>query len=47
MAQRPGTFARVIAQYVRSERGMTLMEALKKMPLTAAQLLERAAPGGG
>jgi hypothetical protein len=42
-----GTFARVIAQYVRSERRMTLMDALRKMTLMPAQLLERAAPAGG
>ena len=41
-----GTFARVIAQYVRSERRMTLMDALRKMTLMPAQLLERAAPAG-
>ena len=35
-----GTFARVIAQYVRSERRMTLMDALRKMTLMPAQLLE-------
>ena len=42
-----GTFARVMAGfYVRSERRMTLMEALRKMTLMPAQLLERAAPAG-
>jgi hypothetical protein len=41
-----GTFARVMAQYVRSERRLTLMDALKKMTLMPAQLLERAARAG-
>jgi N-acyl-D-aspartate/D-glutamate deacylase len=42
--QTAGTFARVIAQYVRSERRMTLMDALRKMSLMPAQLLEPTAP---
>jgi hypothetical protein len=41
-----GTFARVIAQYVRAERRMSLMDALRKMTLMPAQLLERATPAG-
>ncbi len=41
-----GTFARVIAQYVRAERRMTLIDALRKMTLMPAQLLERATPAG-
>jgi len=41
-----GTFARVIAQYVRAEHRMTLMDAVREMTLMPAQLLERAAPAG-
>ena len=43
--QSAGTFARVIAQYVRSRR-LSLMEALRKMSLMPAQLLERTTPAG-
>jgi N-acyl-D-aspartate/D-glutamate deacylase len=35
-----GTFSRTIARYVRQERAMTLMEALRKMSLMPAQRLE-------
>jgi N-acyl-D-aspartate/D-glutamate deacylase len=36
-----GTFSRVLAQYVREKRTMTLMEALRKMSLMPAEMLER------
>jgi Amidohydrolase family len=36
-----GTFARVLAQYVREKKTLTLMEALRKMTLMPAQMLER------
>jgi N-acyl-D-aspartate/D-glutamate deacylase len=36
-----GTYSRVIAQYVREKKTLTLMEALKKMTLMPAQMLER------
>jgi N-acyl-D-aspartate/D-glutamate deacylase len=39
-----GTFARVIAQYVREKKMLTLMEALRKMTLMPAQMLERSTP---
>jgi len=39
-----GTFARVIAQYVREKKALTLMEALRKMTLMPAQMLERSTP---
>ena len=39
-----GTFARVIAQYVREKKTLTLMEALRKMTLMPAQMLERSTP---
>jgi hypothetical protein len=44
--QSAGTFARVIAQYVRSEHRLSLMDALRKMSLMPAQLLERTTPAG-
>ncbi len=37
-----GTFARIIARYVREQRRLTLMDALRKMSLMPAQRLERA-----
>jgi N-acyl-D-aspartate/D-glutamate deacylase len=36
-----GTYARVLAQYVREKKTLTLMEALNKMTLMPAQMLER------
>ncbi len=36
-----GTYSRVLAQYVREKKRMTLMEALNKMTLMPAQMLER------
>jgi N-acyl-D-aspartate/D-glutamate deacylase len=39
-----GTFSRVIAQYVREKKTLTLMEALNKMTLMPAQMLERSTP---
>lgn len=39
-----GTFSRVLAQYVREKKTLTLMEALKKMTLMPAQMLERSTP---
>ena len=39
-----GTFARVLGRYVREEKILSLMEALKKMTLMPAQRLEKYAP---
>ena len=39
-----GTFARVLAKYVREQKVLSLMEAIKKMSLMPAQRLERYAP---
>ncbi len=39
-----GTYARVLAQYVREKKTLTLMEALRKMSLMPAQMLERSTP---
>jgi dihydroorotase len=39
-----GTFARVLAQYVREERALDLMQALRKMTLMPAQRLEARVP---
>jgi len=39
-----GTYARVLAQYVREKKMLTLMEALRKMTLMPAQMLERSTP---
>lgn len=39
-----GTFSRVLAQYVREKKALTLMEALRKMTLMPAQMLERSTP---
>lgn len=41
-----GTYSRVIAQYVREKKTVTLMEALRKMSLMPAQMLERSSPAG-
>jgi N-acyl-D-aspartate/D-glutamate deacylase len=37
-----GTYARILARHVRSQRRLTLMDALRKMSLMPAQRLERA-----
>ena len=39
-----GTYSRVLAQYVREKKTLTLMEALRKMSLMPAQMLERSTP---
>jgi N-acyl-D-aspartate/D-glutamate deacylase len=39
-----GTYARVLAQYFREKKTLTLMEALRKMTLMPAQMLERSTP---
>ena len=39
-----GTFARVLGKYVREERVISLMDALSKMTIQPAQLLEEQAP---
>jgi N-acyl-D-aspartate/D-glutamate deacylase len=39
-----GTYARVLAQYVREKKTLTLMEALRKMTLMPARMLERSTP---
>ena len=39
-----GTYSRVLAQYVREKAAITLMEALRKMSLMPAQMLERSTP---
>jgi N-acyl-D-aspartate/D-glutamate deacylase len=41
-----GTFCRVLARYVRDQRSITLMDALRKMSLMPAQRLERSTPVG-
>ena len=41
-----GTYARVLARYVREKKTLTLMEALRKMTLMPAQMLERSTPAG-
>ncbi len=41
-----GTFSRVLAQYVREKKTLTLMEAIRKMTLMPAQMLERSTPEG-
>jgi N-acyl-D-aspartate/D-glutamate deacylase len=40
-----GTYSRVLAQYVREKKSLTLMDALRKMTLLPAQMLERSTPG--
>lgn len=40
-----GSFARVLGHYVRSQKALTLMSALRKMTLLPAQRLEPAVPG--
>ncbi|MDP9008997.1 MAG: amidohydrolase family protein [Pseudomonadota bacterium] len=39
-----GTYSRVLAQYVREKGAIRLMEALRKMSLMPAQMLERSTP---
>jgi N-acyl-D-aspartate/D-glutamate deacylase len=39
-----GTYARILAQYVREKKTLTMMEALRKMSLMPAQMLERSTP---
>ena len=41
-----GTYSRVLARYVREQRSLTLMDALRKMTLMPAQFLERSTPAG-
>lgn len=41
-----GTYSRVLAQYVREKRSVTLMDAVRKMTLMPAQRLEKATPAG-
>jgi N-acyl-D-aspartate/D-glutamate deacylase len=41
-----GTYSRVLAQYVREKKTLTLMEGLRKMTLMPAQVLERSTPAG-
>ena len=39
-----GTFCRILARYVRSQGSLTLMDAIRKMSLMPAQVLERSTP---
>jgi N-acyl-D-aspartate/D-glutamate deacylase len=39
-----GTYSRVLAQYVRGKGSITLMDAIRKMSLMPAQMLERSTP---
>jgi N-acyl-D-aspartate/D-glutamate deacylase len=39
-----GTYSRVLAQYVREKKTLTLIDALNKMTLMPAQMLERSTP---
>ncbi len=39
-----GTYSRVLAQYVREKQTITLMDALRKMSLMPAEMLERSTP---
>jgi hypothetical protein len=39
-----GTYSRILAQYVREKGTITLMDALRKMSLMPAQMLERSTP---
>jgi len=41
-----GTYSRVLAQYVREKGAITLMDAIRKMSLMPAQMLERSTPAG-
>ena len=40
-----GTYSRVLAQYVREKGTISLMDALRKMSLMPAEMLERSTPG--
>jgi len=40
-----GTFARVLGVYVREQKALSLMDAIRKMSLLPAQRLEKVAPG--
>ena len=39
-----GTYSRILAQYVREKKSLTLMEAIRKMALMPAQMLARSTP---
>src|SRR6202041_1214981 len=39
-----GTYSRVLAEYVREKRTITLMDAIRKMSLMPAEMLERSTP---
>jgi len=39
-----GTYSRIVAQYVREKRSLTLMDAIRKMTLMPAQVLEKSTP---
>jgi N-acyl-D-aspartate/D-glutamate deacylase len=39
-----GTFSRILAQYVREKRSLPLMDAIRKMTLMPAQVLEKSTP---
>jgi len=39
-----GTFSRVLAQYVREKKTVSLMDAIRKMSLMPAEMLERSTP---
>ena len=39
-----GTFSRVLGRYVREQKALSLMDALKKMTIMPAQRLEKIAP---
>ena len=41
-----GCYSRVLAQYVREKKTLSLMDALRKMTLMPAQMLERSTPAG-
>lgn len=41
-----GTYSRVLAQYVRGKGTLTLMDAIRKMTLMPAEMLERSTPAG-
>ncbi|MBI3477530.1 MAG: amidohydrolase family protein [Acidobacteria bacterium] len=41
-----GTFSRILAQYVREKQTLTLMDAIRKMSLMPAQVLEKSTPAG-
>jgi N-acyl-D-aspartate/D-glutamate deacylase len=41
-----GTYSRVLAEYVREKRAITLMDALRKMTLMPAEMMERSTAAG-